>query len=147
MPWVGGAFRRLEERVNEVELRFLVRPEFVDALDPHEVPPCGPGQFTTTPSGTEFYGRGYIEVPKCCDNGACASGACAAPAAGFEAYTPAATTPGSYPAMPIHRSAPNSPPNPYLGNNRSRHTGVVPASTRSAEPGLIGPVGYDVLKN
>ena len=71
LPWVGAAFRRVEEQNNEVELLILVTPEFVDALDPHEVPPCGPGQLTTSPNDVELYWRGYVEVPRCCEDGSC----------------------------------------------------------------------------
>jgi pilus assembly protein CpaC len=63
MPWAGAAFRRVSERKNEVELLIFVTPEFCDALDPHEVPPCGPGEQTVSPTDTELYFRGYMEVP------------------------------------------------------------------------------------
>ncbi|MBW3598650.1 MAG: histidine kinase, partial [Planctomycetes bacterium] len=138
LPWVGAAFRRVEERVNEVELLFLVRPEFVDALDPHEVPPCGLGQFTTTPTSHELLGRGYMEVPKCCDDGSFAVGPGGAPVGGFEVYTPGPDG-AVYPAMPGPSQAPVA--DPYLGQSRARRNVAGP---RLAEPGLIGPVGYDV---
>ncbi len=60
-----------EEEVNEVELLILVTPEFVEAADPEELPPCGPGESTTTPNDVELYFRGYMEVPKCCEDGSC----------------------------------------------------------------------------
>src|SRR4029079_13584925 len=41
-----------------------VTPELCEAIDPDEVPPCGPGQLTTTPTHLELYGRGYIAVPQ-----------------------------------------------------------------------------------
>ena len=63
LPWVGAAFRRVEEQNNEIELLVLVTPEFVDALDPQDVPRCGPGQLTTTPPDVDLYWRGYVEVP------------------------------------------------------------------------------------
>ena len=68
LPWVGAAFRRVQENINEVELLITVTPEFAEAMDPEEVPPCGPGQFTTSPNNVELYMRGYMEVPKCDDN-------------------------------------------------------------------------------
>jgi pilus assembly protein CpaC len=68
LPWIGAAFRRVREQVNEVELLIMVTPELVEAMDPHEVPPCGPGQLTTSPSDTDFYWRGYLEVPRCDGN-------------------------------------------------------------------------------
>jgi pilus assembly protein CpaC len=70
LPWAGAAFRRVEEKVNEIELVILVTPELVSALDPHEVPPCLPGTRTTAPSDVEFFFNGYMEVPKCCPPGA-----------------------------------------------------------------------------
>ncbi len=65
LPFIGAAFRRVREQVNEVELLIMVTPEFVEAMDPHEVPRCGPGQLTTSPSDVDFYWRGYMEVPRC----------------------------------------------------------------------------------
>jgi pilus assembly protein CpaC len=84
LPWVGAAFRKTQEQVNEVELLITVTPEFVDAMDCEEVPPLGPGQNSLTPTDTELYYRGYVEVPNCpgttpfcpssCQNGNCAPG-------------------------------------------------------------------------
>jgi pilus assembly protein CpaC len=82
MPWVGAAFRKTQDQVNEVELVITVTPEFVDSMDCEEVPPLGPGQSTAAPTDTELYWRGYMEVPNCvgdtplcpsnCQNGNCA---------------------------------------------------------------------------
>jgi pilus assembly protein CpaC len=66
LPWVGAAFRRVEEERNEVELLILVRPQLVDALEPCEVPCVGPGESTVPPNDIELYLRGYLEVPNCC---------------------------------------------------------------------------------
>ena len=71
LPWIGAAFRRVEETANEVELVILVTPELVDPLDRHEVPPCGPGTRTGSPGDVDLYWRGYIEVPRCCTDGSC----------------------------------------------------------------------------
>lgn len=68
LPWFGAAFRHVRHQSNEIELLVLVTPEFVDALDPQDVPPCGPGELTTSPSDSELYLRGYLEVPRNCDN-------------------------------------------------------------------------------
>lgn len=81
LPWIGPAFRRVEERVNEVELLIMVTPELVAPMDPHQVPPCGPGQLTTQPNDVDFYWKGYTEVPKCCADGSCAN--CAPPGQPF----------------------------------------------------------------
>jgi len=84
LPWVGAAFRKTQEQVNEVELVITVTPEFVDGMDCEEVPPLGPGQNSVSPTDTELYWRGYVEVPNCpgttpfcpsnCQNGNCAPG-------------------------------------------------------------------------
>jgi pilus assembly protein CpaC len=66
MPYVGRAFSRVEEHVNEVELLILVTPELVGPLEPHQVPQCGPGQLTTNPDDKELYLYGYVETPDCC---------------------------------------------------------------------------------
>ena len=67
IPWFGVPFRRVEETTNEVELLIMVTPEFIEASDPEELPPCGPGEARRRPTTCEFYFRGYLEVPKCCD--------------------------------------------------------------------------------
>ncbi len=65
LPYVGVAFRRVEERVNEIELLILVTPELVEAVDADQVPPGGPGTDTCSPNDWELYMRGYLEVPCC----------------------------------------------------------------------------------
>ena len=50
LPWVGIPFRRVSNQRNDVELLIFVTPEFCEAMSPDEVPPCGPGQLTTTPT-------------------------------------------------------------------------------------------------
>ncbi|WP_442481637.1 pilus assembly protein N-terminal domain-containing protein [Aeoliella sp. SH292] len=78
LPWVkdvpvlGVPFRRTIEEIEEIELLILVTPEFVSAMDPHEVPPCGPGMATMSPSSCELMIGGHIEVPNA--YGPCASG-------------------------------------------------------------------------
>ena len=49
VPYLGVPFRSVHESVNEVELLMLVTPELVEAMSADEVPPCGPGQQTTSP--------------------------------------------------------------------------------------------------
>jgi len=66
VPYVGALFRRVEEKNNEVELLILVTPELVEAMDAHEVPPCGPGMATTSPDDCDLYMKGHLEVPNCC---------------------------------------------------------------------------------
>ncbi len=73
MPLVGAAFRAVEHTSNEVELLILVRPEFVDPLDPHEVPAGGPGMNSCPPTDKQLYWDGHLEVP-CCPN--CGDSSC-----------------------------------------------------------------------
>lgn len=71
LPWAGTMFRRVVQSSNEIELLVLVRPEYADAMDRHEVPMFGPGEHTEVPSDKELYMRGYMEVPNCCPDGSC----------------------------------------------------------------------------
>jgi pilus assembly protein CpaC len=76
LPYVGALFRRVKERRNDIELLITVTPEFVDAIDPHEVPCGGPGLSTNSPTDKELYWKGYLEVPNLygdCNGGACMS--------------------------------------------------------------------------
>ena len=65
LPYLGAAFRKVEEKANEIELLILVTPEFVDGMDPQEVPPCGPGLESVSPGHCQLYFNGQIEVPAC----------------------------------------------------------------------------------
>ncbi|MCG8451032.1 MAG: type II and III secretion system protein family protein [Pirellulales bacterium] len=65
LPYIGTAFRKVQEEVNEIELLILVTPEFVDGMAPHEVPQCGPGMETVSPSNCQLYFGGHLEVPAC----------------------------------------------------------------------------------
>jgi len=80
LPFVGAAFRSVQEEVNEVELLILVTPEFVDGLDPHEVPQCGPGMESVSPSNCQLYWGGNLEVPSCnqCGPHGCGGADCGA---------------------------------------------------------------------
>ena len=76
LPVIGVPFRKVQEVTNEIELLILVTPELVDALDPHEVPLCGPGMGTQSPTNKELYCDGFLEVPRQC-------GPCATAGAGY----------------------------------------------------------------
>lgn len=65
MPWIGGAFRRVRETKNELELVILMTPRYITETDPGSLPPVGPGQLTASPSDCELYINGTIEVPRC----------------------------------------------------------------------------------
>jgi pilus assembly protein CpaC len=79
IPVIGMPFRRVSEQVNEIENLVLVTPEFADAMDPHEVPPCGPGMETMSPTNCELYWKGQLEVPACGACGASEPCQCMAP--------------------------------------------------------------------
>ena len=63
LPFIGAMFRRVVEERNDIELLITVTPELVSAMDPHEVPTGGPGLNSASPSDTELYMKGHIEVP------------------------------------------------------------------------------------
>jgi pilus assembly protein CpaC len=79
LPVLGVPFRKVEEEVNTIDNLILVTPEFADAMDPHEVPPCGPGMETMSPSNGQLYWKGHIEVPACGQCGAYQPCQCTAP--------------------------------------------------------------------
>jgi pilus assembly protein CpaC len=170
LPYLGAAFRRVEEENNEVELLILVTPELVDAMDPHEVPKCGPGMHTDSPNDWQLFLRGHIEVPRCCPGG---SNGCKACAGGQPTRAEGQPLPGMI-LEPSEQAAPASQPKPVPtpatsarrrvwrtqtakarpAYDRSRPTsrqdtpGVVqPAGIINTPlPGFIGPVGYDAAK-
>ena len=172
LPWVGAAFRRVEETQNEVELLIMVTPEFVDAMDPCEVPKCGPGELTQSPSDVDLYWRGYMEVPKCCADGSCSSCQGLPPVRELPVYEE--VDPGiRYPQsleQPSESLAPPAeeilldPPQPQAFRRDPGTAPVTqPASSRRpvtarpaprpaapvtepSQPALIGPIGYDTLK-
>ncbi|MCH2114337.1 MAG: pilus assembly protein N-terminal domain-containing protein [Pirellulales bacterium] len=76
LPYIGTAFRKVTEEVNEIELLILVTPELVDGMDPHEVPKCGPGMESVSPSNCQLYLGGHLEVPTAdpCGSGGCGVG-------------------------------------------------------------------------
>jgi pilus assembly protein CpaC len=162
MPWAGVPFRRVSERKNEVELLIFVTPEFCDALDPGEVPPCGPGELTTSPTDCELYFRGYMEVPKGGHGGyghgqhgpmveELPPGQAAPPApmpssAKRGGYSPTSKTAagmaprrGTTGTGAVTRNVSSS------GTTAAAQSGYSKPST-GAQPSLIGPLGYDDLK-
>jgi pilus assembly protein CpaC len=167
LPWFGAPFRKVQNTRNEIELLILVTPEFCEAMDPTEVPPCGPGQLTVSPDDCELYGRGYLEVPKSgCVNGNCGPGG--KMNGGLYEETPAGD--GKAPVQPAPMGARSSSGRiapvvtaPSSGYRGTVGTGVSPSTrggnVKSAQsvsasrypssglqPTLIGPLGYDDLK-
>lgn len=63
MPVVGAMFRKVVYQQAETELLIMITPEFGGSLTADQIPPGGPGMFTTTPNDRELYGHGLLEVP------------------------------------------------------------------------------------
>lgn len=119
VPGLGMLFSRVHEQVNEIELLILVTPHLVDAMDPHEVPPCAPGTMTDSPSDCELYVNRFIEVPRCCprqpvDPGSMQSAAgMGAPSVGSGMLVlPPSTQPRSNPELMPAPMPEGSPPRP-----------------------------------
>jgi len=173
LPWAGVPFRRVSNTRNDVELLIFVTPEFCEAMDPTEVPPCGPGQLTTTPTDCEFYGRGYIEVPNNCPGGNCgpdAAGGLLGPGAFGPEELPASQAPPVPSPTSGARAGKNAGANLAGNGSRGRAIGTgtnaVPVSTsrksdfardgytspsaagapKGLQPAIIGPQGYDDLR-
>ncbi len=113
LPYLGVPFRKTADTMNEVELLVLVTPQYVNAVDCSEVPPCGPGSGTVLPRDCDFYLRGVMEVPA---GPPCGPGGCGP------------TCNEQYPSQVILPGMPGSPqgqPQPApeeipLGNNTAR---------------------------
>ena len=166
LPYFGAPFRRVSEKINEIELLIMVTPELVSPMEAYEVPPCGPGMNTTSPRDCDLYWRGHIEVPSC---GPCGigNGPGNCPAPGQRGPAPEEVGPGEQarrPASPRQATLPAGV-TPVQGMRGSYNTGTPPrqpaAQSRgqrgpapqdgvrsqgvpAAPPGLIGPFGYDV---
>jgi pilus assembly protein CpaC len=156
MPYVGAAFRKTNEQINEIELLIMVTPELVDPMDPCDVPPCGPGMASASPDDCGLYLKGYSEVPSCgpCGPGGC--GMCNAHTDSFGAPTmqgqPHAAANYDGPRTPSDMgSLPMDPNQPILFNSPDRSNRANPQAASFAarsgrgdqSPGFIGPVGYD----
>ena len=150
LPYFGVPFRRVQETTNEVELLIMVTPEFIEASDPEELPPCGPGETTTSPNDVEFYYRGYLEVPKCCDGSGCPQ--CQGSMGPTEMLGPEQLYPHDHPTssgQPFDRAAKRPTRTPQNNVSTKQVSGRVRATVRGdahRNPTLIGPVGYDRLK-
>lgn len=64
-PWIGSAFSKNRDEMAETELLVIATPNFIGEVDPSVLPAHGPGQNSQEPLNREFYGRGYVEVPRC----------------------------------------------------------------------------------
>jgi pilus assembly protein CpaC len=173
LPYVGRLFGVVRETTNEIESLVLVTPQFVEPMDPDEVPPCGPGQRTTSPSDWQLYAKGFLEVPENCPP--CNDPNCpvhvrhgahegkAAPV--FERQT---QQPTEAPAPPSSASGQRTPAGETTaedgpaaaswttqraGGNRYNASGPQTARRDSSRaktpgqlPGFSGPIGYDTAE-
>ena len=172
MPYVGAAFRKTNEQVNEIELLIFVTPEIVEPMDCSEVPQCMPGMSGTAPNDCGLYWKGTVEVPACGPGGQCGAGnQCGLygqfGAEGSAVHPESLPTPAAAPAVP-GQPLPNgvTPATPkYNGLRSSGDTGSLPLEPNQpilfgpgaqaarpswpartapeASPSFIGPVGYD----
>jgi pilus assembly protein CpaC len=169
VPYIGAAFRRVKETVNEVELLILVTPELVCAMSASEAPACGPGLQTKSPSDWELFMKGHLEVPNCCPSDG--SGKCpqkgdapSGPPSDGMILGPSEIVPAPQPAGASGRSgrasdadASNARPtssdgvgsesrNRYSPSKPNSSVAAAPLGSPDGPPGFIGPIGYDVVK-
>ncbi len=171
-PLIGAMFSKKTFQQSETELIIMITPEFGSSLPSNQIPPGGPGTFTTTPTDREMYRDGLIEVPKygpdcgpdCPPNFSNRyQGDCNPPGAGFPG-TPMITPGPSGPhhsgglIMPQGAGSPTAiPPAPTSDPSVSRKTfggsswpskSRANSSTKSkdtgpaAEPSAIQPAGF-----
>ena len=160
VPYIGALFGTKTHQTNEIELLVLVTPEFVDAMDPGQVPTCGPGLSTMDPDDCDLFFKGHLEVPRCCPagNGGNAAGGAAAAGQGGPAPSSTATAAGLATASdsPAPReagtptaAAPQAPDNPSIPAKPQipiPRPGSPAADAGNAEPPFLGPTGYDVVE-
>ena len=148
VPYLGAAFRRVKEQVNEIELLIMVTPELVEAMDADEVPQCGPGMRTTSPSDWELFMKGHLEVPNCSPMGGSGGGL---PPEGMilgpveQIPTPAPADAFGNPDVDAGAKL-RGPYNRHARSKPNSSQEAVSAASRGGPPGLIGPVGYDVVE-
>ncbi len=173
VPYLGMLFSKKRNVINEVELVILVRPELVEALDPDQVPPCGPGMNSMSPDDCDLFFHGYTEIPIKNPNMMGPMGPHAAPEQVVPPNPSAPTEPmpNAQTSQRANRTVTvsDAPGDPRMAANSSRR-GVPyqpPAATgpqsynpsnpqvrkarpqanpSTAPPGFIGPTGYDVKK-
>ncbi|MBN1396198.1 MAG: pilus assembly protein N-terminal domain-containing protein [Pirellulales bacterium] len=153
VPYLGAAFRSVEEKRNEVELLIMVTPELVEAMDAEEAPPCGPGSRTTSPSDWELFMKGHLEVPNCCPAGGPCGGDCppsdGMPLESIESIP--APAPADAAGRPLRglrnaNARAGNPYNRYTSPKSNSSTTPAPSRLPDGPPGLIGPAGYEAVK-
>ncbi|QDT48539.1 Type II secretion system protein D precursor [Symmachiella dynata] len=143
LPFFGALFRRVRYDETETELLIMVTPELADPLKPCEVPPQGPGQFTSTPTDRELYLDGTLEVPyygpQCVD---CEADGGYVPQPAYIEPTPNGNmqyAPSTVPPAPAASGSDISPP-PTPQPEAAKPQGVGPTLGHSpAKPDLVTP--------
>lgn len=146
IPVLGVPFRKVEEEVNEIELLILVTPEFVDAMDPHEVPPCGPGMGSMSPDNCTLYWGGHLEVPNA--YGPCAQGCQGGCNTGADCNDGTFGQPGSYSGSMLPGEQIMTPePMPYGGESTPTPADApMHGELRMPDTGALIPAGGDRLR-
>ncbi|MEM9589019.1 MAG: histidine kinase, partial [Planctomycetota bacterium] len=134
IPIIGAAFRRVKESKNDIELLMTITPELVDAMDPHEVPPGGPGLNSQSPDDHDLYMNGHIEVPR--TDGYCGE------TAGLPAMIndPSCLPAESYPAGTFPTQVPGMPMNGIITQGGVSSGVAMPpgAVTPGTDPMVVG---------
>ncbi len=146
LPYLGVPFRRVDDTVNEIELLVMVRPEMAEAMDPHEVPQCGPGESTLSPSDCQLLLQGKLEVanPNCLGDG-CMNGNCTI---GGQHGSPAIVPQGVGPSPPVDQEGatiedvpapqpPNASQSTRPAFNRSNTNPARTAATQRSSSGFV----------
>ncbi len=109
-PWIGSAFSKNRDEMSETELLVIATPNFIGDVDPSMLPTHGPGQNSQEPLNTEFYGRGYVEVPRCDP---------VTTQAGFQGNAPHGAVPATYEAPLSNQRQPMAGPGQSSADVRS----------------------------
>ncbi|GAB4127667.1 MAG: pilus assembly protein N-terminal domain-containing protein [Thermogutta sp.] len=152
VPYIGVPFRRVVEKTNDVELLILVTPELVSAMNPEEVPPGGPGMSTSSPTDSELYFGGLIEVQRCCPAGTAGDAGMieVLPPSQDAAPTPAPVLQTVPPSGPVLNRVPSKLPvatRPAAGTKPAPSAAPLPPGETEAGgvkplPGFKGKIGY-----
>jgi len=133
IPYFGAIFRHVSEKNNEIELLIMVTPEIVESLEPHQVPPVGPGMNSISPKSKALYRKGHIEAP----NPYMPPTGYAVPNGAYDAFVPEMYEE----VIPQAVLEPNTAAEriPY-GLKSAPLTGILP---KTNQPGLAVPVGFE----
>lgn len=139
LPYVGSLFRRENYTDTETEMVIMVTPELAGPLQFNQIPPGGPGLFTSTPTDRELFHYGLLEVPNFGDECIDCPPAHAAEWSGPFSAAPADPHGPAAPARAIDVPPPPGPAGhstPYSGQPLP---GPSPAAPPANGPGLIPP--------